>query len=61
MGVIELRKLSQEDLEEELNSSRKELFSLRIQKGSGQLPKPHLLRAVRKRIAQLHTLISEKI
>jgi large subunit ribosomal protein L29 len=60
MSVIELRKMTQDELQKELDSSLRELFSLRIQKGSGQLAKPHLLRAVRKRIAQLRTLISEK-
>ena len=61
MSVIELRKMNSEELKKELADSQKELFNLRMQKGSGQLSKPNLLRSVRKRIAQLHTLINEKI
>lgn len=61
MSVIDFRKMNSEKRKEELNSSLQELFNLRMQKGSGQLSKPHLLRAVRKRIAQLHTIINEEI
>lgn len=61
MSILEFRKMNQEQLDKELSASLKELFSLRMQKGSAQLSKPHLLRAARKKIAQLHTLIAEKI
>lgn len=61
MSVIDFRKMNLEKRQEELNSSLQELFNLRMQKRSGQLSKPHLLRAVRKRIAQLHTIMNEKI
>jgi large subunit ribosomal protein L29 len=60
MRAIELRKMTKDELDNELFSSLKELFNLRMQKGSGQLTKPHLLRIVRRRIARLRTLIAEK-
>lgn len=60
MHITELRKMDQEKLEKELSSSLVELLNLRMQKGSGQLTKSHLIRVVRKRIARLHTLIGEK-
>ena len=52
--------MTADQLDKELFSSLKELFNLRMQKGSGQLTKPHLLRFARRRIACLHTLIAEK-
>lgn len=60
MSVTEFRKMNTEGLEGELLSSLKELLNLRMQKGTKQLSKPHLLRAVRRRIACLNTLIAEK-
>ena len=60
MSVIELRKMSKENLQNELESSCRELLNLRMQKGSAQLPKSHLLRIVRRRIARLNTIIAEK-
>lgn len=60
MSIIDLRKMNQSELKEELLSSLKELFNLRMQKASGQLRELHLLRITRRRIAQIHTLISEK-
>jgi large subunit ribosomal protein L29 len=57
----ELRKMNQDELKKELDASWQEQFNLRMQKGSGQSPKPNLLRDVRKKIARLHTLIGEKV
>lgn len=39
----------------------KEQFNLRMQKGSGQLAKNHLLRAARKNIARIETVLTEKM
>lgn len=60
MTAIELRKKSIEELTQEMLALLKEQFNLRIQKGSGQLPKPNLLKKVRRDIARIKTVLTEK-
>lgn len=60
MKATELRSKSKEELNAELNALLKEQFNLRIQKGSGQVPKSHLFRKVKKDIARLKTILQEK-
>ncbi|MEM9242781.1 MAG: 50S ribosomal protein L29 [Pseudomonadota bacterium] len=59
MNVNDLRKKSQSDLQQELQNLLREQFNLRIQRGTGQLTRPHLLRRVRRDIAQVKTIINE--
>ncbi len=56
----ELRDLSVEELQTELLSLRKEQFNLRMKKASGSLDKTHLITRVRKSVAQVKTLLTEK-
>lgn len=58
--VKDYRDKSEADLNQELVNLRKEQFNLRMQKGAGQLSKPHLYKAVRRDIARLKTVLSEK-
>jgi large subunit ribosomal protein L29 len=58
--VKELREKSVQELGEELLKLRKEHFSLRMQKASGQLGQVHLLKETKKDIARVKTLIQEK-
>ena len=58
--VKDYRDKSEADLNQELINLRKEQFSLRMQKGADQLSKPHLYKAVRRDIARLKTILSEK-
>jgi len=58
--VKELRQKSAQELGEELLRLRKEHFSLRMQKASGQLGQVHLLKDAKKDIARVKTLIQEK-
>ena len=60
MKVTELRNLSDEELKKELIETRREQFNLRMQKFSGQLSKPHLFKNIRRKIAQIKTLMTEK-
>ena len=60
MTTAELREKSVADLNQELISLLKEQFNLRMQKASGQLPQTHLLGQMRKDIARMKTVISEK-
>jgi large subunit ribosomal protein L29 len=58
--VKELREKSVQELGEELLKLRKEQFSLRMQKASGQLGQVHLLKETKKDIARVKTVIQEK-
>ena len=56
----ELRNLSTEELQNELLSLRKEQFNLRMKKASGSLDKTHLITLVRKSVAKVKTMLTEK-
>ena len=60
MKASELRSKSVDDLNKELNDLLREQFNLRMQKGTGQLAKPHLLNEVRRNIARVKTVLNEK-
>ena len=59
MNVEDLRKLSGNELTDELKNLLKEQFNLRMMRGSGQDVKPHLIKNVRKNIARVKTILSE--
>jgi large subunit ribosomal protein L29 len=56
----EYREMSVEDLNKELVNLRREQFSLRMQLGTGNTPKIHMFSVVRKNIARLKTVLTEK-
>ncbi|SES66052.1 50S ribosomal protein L29 [Thorsellia anophelis] len=60
MNIKELREKSVEQLNEELIELLREQFSYRMQLASGQLQQTHLLRQVRRNIARVKTIITEK-
>jgi large subunit ribosomal protein L29 len=60
MNAKELRIQSDEQLSDELLKLRKEQFALRMQRATGQLPKPDQFRKVRRSIARLKTVQREK-
>ena len=60
MNVQEMRAKSANELNEELNGLLQEQFNLRMQKGTGQLNQPHELRRVRRNIARVQTILTEK-
>jgi large subunit ribosomal protein L29 len=55
MKTKEIRELSPAELETKLREIREQLLQLRLRKQTGQIEKPHLLRAYRKDIARLET------
>ncbi|MCW9013118.1 MAG: 50S ribosomal protein L29 [Gammaproteobacteria bacterium] len=59
-SVKDYREKSEAELNEELLNLRKEQFNLRMQRGAGQMSKPHLFNSVRKDIARLKTVLTEK-
>ena len=60
LDVNELRGKSVDELQQVLLGLMKDQFNYRMQKSTGQLGQSHLLSAVRKDIARVKTLISEK-
>ncbi|TAL59445.1 MAG: 50S ribosomal protein L29 [Legionella sp.] len=56
----ELRNLSVEELQSELLSLRNEQFKLRMKKASGSLDKTHLITLMRKSVAKVKTIMTEK-
>lgn len=59
MKAKELRDKSLDQLSDELLKAHEQLFSLRLQKSTGQAPKPHLFKETRRRIALINTLVGE--
>lgn len=60
MNATELREKTQQELQAELLRLRKEQFSLRMQKASGQLGQIHMLNEARRNIARVKTVMQEK-
>ena len=60
MEASELREKSVDELNEELVALRREQFNLRMQQATGELSKHHEHRRVRKDIARVKTVLTEK-
>jgi large subunit ribosomal protein L29 len=58
--IDKLRNLTAEELQAELLNLRKEQFNLRMKKASGSLDKTHLITMVRKSVARVKTMLTEK-
>ena len=58
--VKELREQSVESLNEQLTAAKKELFNLRFQNATNQLDNTCRINEVRKNIARIQTIITEK-
>lgn len=60
MKTSELRDKTVAELQAQLEQLRKDQFGQRMQKVTGQLGQTHLLKEVRRDIARVKTIISEK-
>ncbi|MFQ3324349.1 MAG: large subunit ribosomal protein L29 [Pseudomonadales bacterium] len=60
MSAKELREKSVDELNEELINLHKTQFNLRTQNATGQLGQIHLLKAARRDIARVNTVLTEK-
>ena len=56
----ELKTQSVADLQEQLVNAKKELFNLRFQNATNQLDNTSRIKEVRKNIARIQTIITEK-
>lgn len=60
MKTKEIRNLSDQDLQKQLEQSKSELFNLRFQLATGQLENPMMIGLVKKDIARIKTIIRER-
>jgi len=60
MKASELRGKSPAELREMLLELRKEQFNLRMQRGTQQLARPHLMKEARRNIARVKTMLNEQ-
>jgi len=60
MKSKEMREKSADELNKELLDLTREQFNLRMQKGTGQLARPHQMKQVRRNIARVKTILREK-
>ncbi|AFZ37571.1 LSU ribosomal protein L29P [Stanieria cyanosphaera PCC 7437] len=59
-SIEEARKLSEEELAEEVLAAKRELFQLRLEQATRRLEKPHLFKHTKHRLAQLLTVERER-
>lgn len=60
MKPSELRNMTAEELRQKEKELRKELFNLRFQQATGEIQNPKRISVVRKSIARILTIITEK-
>lgn len=60
MNARELRARGDDELRKELVDLHREAFNLRMQKGMGQMSRPSQVKRVRRDIARLKTILSER-
>ncbi len=60
MATAELKEKSVAELETELNELYREQFNMRMAQGTGQDVKPHNFKRVRRQIARVKTIITQK-
>ena len=58
--VVDLKAKTVAELNEELVAAKKELFNLRFQNATNQLDNTSRIKEVRKNIARIQTVITEK-
>ena len=60
MKAKEIRQMTDKELDTQLLDLKNELFNLRFQLATGQLDNPMRIKAVRKDIARVKTIIRER-
>lgn len=60
MKASELKEKTVEQLQEELLGLRREQFNLRMQAATGQLNQTHMMKQVRRDIARIKTILTQK-
>ncbi len=60
LTAVDLRNATEDELDSRLAEAKLELFNLRFQAATGQLESHGRLRAVRKEIARIYTVLRER-
>jgi large subunit ribosomal protein L29 len=60
MKASDIRQKSVEELNKDLDALQRQQFTLRMAKATGQLAKNHQVDVVRKNIARIKTILTEK-
>ena len=60
MKIKEIRELSTDELSGRKRDLRQEVFNLRMQQASGQMERPSRLKDIRKEVARIETILSER-
>lgn len=60
MKIEEIRKLSVDEIENQLDDSREALMRMRFQRATGELTNHNLPKGARREIARLLTVLNEK-
>lgn len=58
--IADVRKLSDEELAEEILAVKRQLFQLRLEQATRRLEKPHLFKHTKHRLSQLLTVERER-
>lgn len=58
--ISKIREMSTTELQEEARNLSEQLFRLRFQKSTGQLENAQKIRQVRRELAQVKTILTEK-
>jgi len=60
MKASDIRKMTTEEIDKKITQLKKELFEKRLSQATGNLDKPHQINELRKTIARLKTVLTEK-
>ena len=60
MKMVDIRKLTTQDLNKKLEENKKELFNLKFAAATGNLEKPHRIKELRHEVAKIKTVIRER-
>lgn len=60
MNINEIRDKSNTELLKDIDSLKEELFNLRFQQATGQLENPSRMKEIKKTIARIKTVITER-
>jgi large subunit ribosomal protein L29 len=59
-SIADVRKLADGELNEQINATRRELFTLRFEQATRRLEQPHRFKEARIKLAHLMTVQSER-
>jgi large subunit ribosomal protein L29 len=61
MKVKDLKEMTMEELDQQLQDIKKEQFNLKVQQVSGQLENPARMKELRRTVARIRTIQNQKV